>query len=35
VDPVGGGLYRVVPGLIAAMVAAIIGAWVRMVEILR
>jgi modulator of FtsH protease len=31
----GGGLYWVVPGLIAAMVAAIIGAWVMLVEILR
>jgi len=31
----GGGLYWVVPGLIAAMVAAIIGAWVLLVEILR
>ena len=31
----GGGLYWVVPGLIAAMVAAVIGAWVLLVEILR
>ena len=31
----GGGLYWVVPGLIAAMVSAIIGAWVMLVEILR
>ena len=30
-----GGLYWVVPGLVAAMVAAIIGAWVMLVEILR
>lgn len=30
-----GGLYWVVPGLIAAIVAAIIGAWVMLVEILR
>ncbi|HKV87357.1 MAG TPA: hypothetical protein VJT78_05110 [Candidatus Dormibacteraeota bacterium] len=31
----GGGLYWVVPGLLAAMVAAIIGAWVMLVEIVR
>ena len=31
----GGGLYWLVPGLIAAMVAAIIGAWVLLVEIMR
>jgi modulator of FtsH protease len=31
----GGGLYWVVPALIAAMVAAIIGAWVMLVEIVR
>lgn len=31
----GGGLYWVVPALIAAMVAAIIGAWVLLVEIVR
>ncbi len=31
----GGGLYWVVPALIAAMVAAIVGAWVMLVEILR
>lgn len=31
----GGGLYWVVPGMLAAMVAAIIGAWVLLVEILR
>ena len=31
----GGGLYLVVPGLVAAMVAAIAGAWVLLVEILR
>lgn len=30
-----GGLYWVVPALIAAMVAAIIGAWVMLVEIVR
>lgn len=31
----GGGLYWVVPALIATMVAAIIGAWVLLVEIVR
>jgi hypothetical protein len=31
----GGGLYWVVPALVAAMVAAIIGAWVMLVEIVR
>ncbi|HXN91243.1 MAG TPA: hypothetical protein VN906_07140 [Candidatus Sulfotelmatobacter sp.] len=31
----GGGLYWVLPALIAAMVAAIIGAWVLLVEIVR
>lgn len=31
----GGGLYWVVPALIAAMIAAIIGAWVLLVEIVR
>jgi hypothetical protein len=31
----GGGLYWVVPALIASMVAAIIGAWVMLVEIVR
>lgn len=31
----GGGLYWVVPAMIAAMVAAIIGAWVMLVEIVR
>ena len=31
----GGGLYLVVPALIATMIAAIIGAWVLLVEILR
>ncbi|HSS60172.1 MAG TPA: hypothetical protein VLK30_01805 [Candidatus Limnocylindrales bacterium] len=31
----GGGLYWVVPALIASMVAAIIGAWVLLVEIVR
>ena len=31
----GGGLYWVVPALIAAMVAAVIGAWVMLVEIVR
>lgn len=31
----GGGLYWVVPALIATMVAAIIGAWVMLVEIVR
>ncbi len=31
----GGGLYWVVPGMLAAMVAAIIGAWVLLVEIVR
>ena len=31
----GGGLYWVAPGLLAAMVAAIIGAWVILVEIVR
>jgi hypothetical protein len=31
----GGGLYWVVPALVAAMVAAIIGAWVLLVEIVR
>jgi hypothetical protein len=31
----GGGLYWVVPALIAVMVAAIIGAWVMLVEIVR
>ena len=31
----GGGLYLVVPALIAAMIAAIVGAWVLLVEILR
>jgi modulator of FtsH protease len=30
-----GGLYWVVPALLAAMVAAIIGAWVMLVEIVR
>ncbi|HEV2140037.1 MAG TPA: hypothetical protein VGT01_02500 [Candidatus Dormibacteraeota bacterium] len=31
----GGGLYWVAPALLAAMVAAIIGAWVLLVEIVR
>ena len=31
----GGGLYWVVPALLAAMVAGIIGAWVMLVEIVR
>jgi modulator of FtsH protease len=31
----GGGLYWVVPALIATMIAAIIGAWVMLVEIVR
>lgn len=31
----GGGLYWVVPGMLAAMVAAIVGAWVLLVEIVR
>ena len=31
----GGGLYWVVPGMAFAMVSAIIGAWVLLVEILR
>ena len=31
----GGGLYWVVPGLIVAMVSAIVGAWVMLVEIVR
>ena len=31
----GGGLYWVVPAMVAAMVAAIIGAWVMLVEIVR
>jgi hypothetical protein len=31
----GGGLYWIVPAMVAAMVAAIIGAWVMLVEILR
>jgi modulator of FtsH protease len=31
----GGGLYWVVPALIATMVAAIVGAWVLLVEIVR
>jgi hypothetical protein len=31
----GGGLYWVVPALLASMVAAIIGAWVMLVEIVR
>ena len=31
----GGGLYWVVPAMVAAMVSAIIGAWVLLVEILR
>jgi hypothetical protein len=31
----GGGLYWVVPGLIAAMISAIVGAWVLLVEIVR
>lgn len=31
----GGGLYWVVPAMLAAMVAAIIGAWVMLVEIVR
>lgn len=31
----GGGLYWVVPGMVAAMVAAIVGAWVLLVEIVR
>ncbi len=31
----GGGLYWVVPALLAAMVAAIVGAWVLLVEIVR
>jgi hypothetical protein len=31
----GGGLYWVVPALLAAMVAAIIGAWVVLVEAAR
>jgi len=30
-----GGLYWVVPALVAAMIAAIIGAWVMLVEIVR
>jgi hypothetical protein len=31
----GGGLYWVVPALVATMVASIIGAWVMLVEIVR
>ncbi len=31
----GGGLYWVVPALVAAMVTAIIGAWVVLVEAAR
>jgi hypothetical protein len=31
----GGGLYWVVPALVAAMVSAVIGAWVMLVEIVR
>jgi len=31
----GGGLYWIVPALLAAMVAAIAGAWVLLVEIQR
>ena len=31
----GGGLYFVVPALLAVIVAAIIGAWVMLVEIVR
>jgi hypothetical protein len=31
----GGGLYWVVPAMIVAIVAAIIGAWVMLVEIVR
>lgn len=31
----GGGLYWVVPALLAAMIAAIVGAWVLLVEIVR
>lgn len=31
----GGGLYLVVPAMIAAMIAAVAGAWVLLVEILR
>jgi hypothetical protein len=31
----GGGLYWVVPGMAAAMVSSIVGAWVLLVEILR
>jgi len=31
----GGGLYWVVPALIGAMIAAILGAWVPRVEIVR
>ena len=31
----GGGLYWVVPGMAATMVAAIVGAWVLLVEIVR
>jgi hypothetical protein len=31
----GGGLYWVVPAMVAAIVAAIIGAWVMLVEIVR
>lgn len=30
-----GGLYWIVPGMLAAMISAIIGAWVLLVEILR
>jgi hypothetical protein len=31
----GGGLYWIAPALLAAMIAAIIGAWVMLVEIVR
>ena len=31
----GGGLYWIVPAMVASMVAAIIGAWVMLVEIVR
>ncbi len=31
----GGGLYWIVPAMLAAMVAAIVGAWVLLVEIVR
>ena len=31
----GGGLYWIVPAMLAAMVAAVVGAWVLLVEIVR